>query len=194
VLLPGGDLEDLRLIDYQNALTVTPEELKPMFTRYGAEEIVLAVLTLGAPGTTDASSVLLRRLKAHGAIINQTLDVPVSDANETTKTRIEKAAAAIATAVTEIATSTADRDAVARAAAPKIKATFRYSTPQDLARMQAAVRGAPEVLALEMPSISLARVSATLYLKGEREALRQRLTKEGVVVTVKGDDWQFSVR
>ncbi len=193
VLLPGGDLEDLRLIDYNNALTVGAEELAPMFKRYGADEIVVAVLTVGAAGTTDASSVLLRRITPTKSR-NEVMEIPLSGADETSATRVGKAASAIANAVTQIATSTAERDQAARAAAKTIAVTFAYAIPKELARMQTAVRNAPQVLYLDVPSIALAQVAGTIYLKGEATALRELLVKQGVVVTTNGEGWRLSAR
>lgn len=193
VLLPGGDFDDLRLVDYQNALTVKPEELKPMFDRYGAEEIIVAVLTLGPAGTTDSSSVLLRRLKRASAR-NEVLDIAPESADEATDVRLQKSATAIAAAITQIATSTAEHDLAMRQAAKKIKVRFSYTIPRDLARMQEAVRASPEVLYLDLPSIALARVTGTIYLKGDDEALRNALTKQGIIVTSINDGWRLSVR
>lgn len=193
VLLPGGDLDDLKLIDYQNALTVKPDELKPMFERYGAEEIIIAILTLSQPGTTDASSVLLRRLRLDG-MRNETLDIPTENAEETVDARLQRAASAIAGAVTQIATSTAERDAIARQKAKQLKIRFYYRTPKDLAAMQDAVRQAPETLYLEVPSIALARVTGTVYLKGDEDSLREHLRRAGVVVTTITEGWRLSMQ
>jgi hypothetical protein len=193
VLLPGGDLDDLRLIDYNNALTVGAEELTPMFKRYGADEIVIAVLTIGAAGTSDASTVLLRRITPTKNR-NEVMEIPLSGSDETSSTRLGKAAAAIAAAATQIATSTAERDQAARAAAKTIPVTFAYAIPKELARMQEAVRAAPQVLYLDVPSIALAQVTGTIYLKGEAAPLRELLTKQGVVIAPSGEGWRLSVR
>ncbi len=193
VLLPGGDLEDLRLVDYQNALSVKPDELKPMFARYGAEEIIIAILKPSAPGTMDPSTVLLRRLKLDGEH-NELLEIPPAMVEETSVVRLAKAANTIAGAITQIATSTAEREAAARASAQKLKLRFSYAIPKELARMQEVVRNSPATLYLEMPSIALARVGATVYLRGEAEALRTDLVKQGIVVTAINDGWRLSVR
>lgn len=193
VLLPGGDFDDSRLIDHQNALTVKPDELKPMFARYGAEEIIIAVLKLSEAGTEDASNVLLRRLRLSGGR-DEIIDIPPGSADETVKVRLAKAANAIAGAVTEIATSTAEYDQRLREQAKKLPVRFAYAIPRDLARMQEAVRHAPQVLYLDLPSIALAQVKGTLYLKGEGDALRETLTKQGLIVTPAGEGWIISVR
>lgn len=193
ILLPGGDLEDLRLIDYQNALTVKPEELKPMFDRYGAEEIIIAVLTPGAAGTRDVSSVLLRRLTPDG-VRNEVLDIAPENAEEVSAVRLAKSASAIASAITRIATSTAERDQLLRNQTSQIPVRFAYAIPKELAFMQQAVRSSPEVLSLELPMIGLAQVTGTIYLKGNEAALKEALTKQGVIVTVMSKGWRLSVR
>lgn len=193
ILLPGGDFEDLRLIDYQNALTVKPEELKPMFARYGAEEIIIVIFKPSAMGTMDASSALLRRLKLDSAR-NEVIEITPASPEETSLMRLAKAANGIAAAVTQIASSTAERDALLREKAAKIPVHFSYTIPRDLAHMQEAVRTAPEVLTLELPNIALSKVDGMIYLKGEEASLKESLKKRGIIVTVLSKGWQLSTR
>jgi hypothetical protein len=194
ILLPGGDFDDLRLIDYLNALTVKVDELTPMFERYGAEEIIIAVMTPSTPGTTDASSVLLRRLNISGEERHEVIEVPPESIEEASTIRLNKTASAIANAVTQIASSTAEREQAVRAQAKQLKVRFSYAIPKDLAFMQDAVRKAPETMYLDLPSIALAQVTGTIYLKGDDEALRASLVKQGVIVTTINDGWRLSIR
>ncbi len=194
VLLSGGDFDDRRLIDYQNALSVTAEELKPMFARYGAEEIIIAVLTLGPAQTADASNILLRRLRLDRPARNEIIEITPETTEEKTDTRIAKAAAAIASAVTQIATSTSENELALRSGAIKLPAMLHYVTPAELSRMQAALRAAPEVLYLELPTITLSQVRGIIYLKGDAAALEQRLKKQGIRVTINADGWTLSLR
>ncbi len=193
VLLPSGDLSDLRLIDYQNAMTVQPDELIPMFDRYGAEEIVIVALRLSDAGTEDASQVIIRRLKRDSAR-HEILTILPASMEEAVAIRLNKATTAIASAVTQIASATAEHDALLRAKAEKLHVRFSYTIPKDLARMQQAVLESPQVLFLDMPSIALARVGATIYLKGDAEALREELVRQGIIVTAINDGWRLSVR
>lgn len=193
VLLPGGDMDDLKLIDYENMLKVEPAELEPMFNRYGADEIIIAVLTMGQPGTSDNTSVLLRRLQPK-TVRHEIIEIPVASNDEPIKTRLAKAASALATAVTQIASSTAERDKALRAGAKTIPLRFNYSVPKDLAKMQNAIRTAPDVIYLDMASIALARVSGTVYLKGDETSFREHLVKQGVLVSTTDDGWRLSVR
>lgn len=194
VLLPGGDYDDLRLLDHANALTVKPDELKPMFDRYGAEEIIIAVMTPSAPGTMDPTSVLLRRLNVSGDVHNEVLNVPPDSTDESSTTRLSKTATAVASAVTQIATSTAEREAAIRAKSKQLRVRFAYAIPKDLARMEDAVRASPEVYYLDLPSIALAEVNGTIYLKGDDQALHDELVKQGLIVTSINDGWRISVR
>ena len=193
VLLPGGDLQDLRLIDYQNALTVEPKELAPMFERYGTDEVIIAAAKIGMAGTADATNIVLRRLEPH-RVRNEVIEIEPESAQETVDSRLNKAAVAIASAVTQIASSTSEQEREQREKAQKVKVRFSYAIPKELARMQETVRACPEVMFLDMPSIALARVSGIIYLKGSEEALRQSLAKQGLVVTTINDGWQLSVR
>lgn len=193
ILMPGGDLQDLRLIDYQNALTVEAKELAPMFERYGADEILIAAAKLSEPGTTDATNIILRRIQPD-QVRNEVIDIPPESIEETSQSRMDKAVNAIAGAVTEIASSTAEKERVLREKAPKLTIRFRYAIPKELARMQEVLRASPDVLFLDVPSIALARVSGTVYLKGDEKALRDYLTKSGIIIADIKDGWQLSVR
>ena len=194
VLLPGGDYDDLRLLDHANALTVKPDELKPMFARYGAEEIIIAVMTPSAPGTMDATFVLLRRLNVSGDVRNEVLNIPPESSDESAALRLSKTATAVASAVTQIANSTAEREQAERAKAKQLKVRFAYAIPKELARMEDAVRASPEVLYLDLPSIALAQVDGTIYLKGDDKLLHDELLKQSLVVTTSNDGWRISVR
>lgn len=193
VLTPAGDFGDLRLIDYQNALKVKPDELTPMFERYGAQEIIIAVLTPGAVGTMDSSSVLLRRLSLKGEQ-NEVLDIPPGAPEERAESRLNTSIQAIAAAVTQIATSTAQLDQERLDKAVHIPVDFQYANTRELASMQEMVRHASGVLLLELPNISLKAIRGTIYLEGNRETLKSQLIKQGIHVTPRGEAWQLSMR
>ncbi len=193
ILLPSGDLQDLRLIDYQNALTVEPKELEPMFERYGADEIIIAATKLSEPGTTDATNIILRRLEPTRSR-SEVIEIAPESPEEPADTRLQKAATAIASAATEIASSTAEREREMREKAQKIKVRFSYTVPKDLAKMQEVLEASPDVLHVDMPSIALARVAGTIYLKGSEESLREYLIKQGIIVTAINDGWRLSTR
>ncbi|MEJ0009178.1 MAG: hypothetical protein WDN72_00685 [Alphaproteobacteria bacterium] len=193
VAVPAGDFDDLRLIDHQNAASVTADELKPMFARYGAEEIVIALVAPGAEGTDASTKVTLRRLSAKGVRTEQ-MDVPVPDAAEKTDAREEAAASAIAGAVTQIAGATSQSEQQRAAAAQSLKIHFAYANPHELAQMEEAVRGADGVILLEIPSISLQDVDGTVHFTGGKEALRAALAKQAVIVVERGDGWVLSLR
>ncbi|MFM9889323.1 MAG: hypothetical protein ACKVOE_01570 [Rickettsiales bacterium] len=193
VMSASGDFDDLRLIDYGNALKVKPEELAPMFARYGVQEIVIAILTLGPVGTTDPSNVLLRRLTP-ASEHTETFDVAADSPEQNSDERLARANDAIASTLTQIATSTAALDQAKLDKATKIPVAFAYANPRELANMQEAIRKAKDVLQLKLPEISVKQVTGTIYLDGERSALKQLLIKQAIHVTEKGDGWEVSLR
>ncbi len=181
VMVAAGDFGDLRLIDYQNALKVKPEELKPMFERYGAEEIIIAVLTPGAPNTQDASNVLLRRMTLSGES-HEVMDVPPKSVSDTVPERLRDVSRAVAAAITQIAASTSVSDQKALEKASQIAVTFQYANPRELAQMQTAIRAVPGVVQLEIPAIALKGIEGRIYFTGDKEKLITGLTKQAVNV------------
>lgn len=193
VLVPSGDFEDLRLVDHVNVGTVTGTELKPMFDRYGADEIIVVMATLGADGTLEPAHVTLRRLTPAAARAEVMTITPTSAADKA-DARLASVAASVAGAVTQIAASTSQQEQEALAKTNSVKVHFSYANPRELATMQEAVRGAPGVILLEIPAISLQDVGGTVYFTGDKKALLGALSKLGVIVTAHGDDWVFSMR
>lgn len=193
VMSASGDFDDLRLIDYQNALKVKADELKPMFERYGVQEIVIAILTPGAVGTLEPSNVLLRRLTLADEH-TETFDVAPDSPEQSADERLRSATDAMASALTQIATSTASLDQEKLDKATKIPVRFAYANPRELASMQEAIRKAKGVLQLAMPEISMKEITGTIYLDGDRSALKQQLIKQAIHVNEEGDGWEVSLR
>lgn len=202
VLVPASDLDDLRLVDYQNVLEVTSDELEPMFQRYGADEIVIAIVTMHAK-PTDAEakaetpkepvSVLLRRLVPDGAR-SEILRLGDLSGATTTESKVERASRAIAAALVQIASSTAESEQEKLAKANKMTVTFRYGTTRDLAWMQERVRLTKGVLKLSVPVIALGDMKAQLYFTDTPDKLREKLAKQGIVITDLPDGWQLAMR
>jgi hypothetical protein len=193
VMMAAGDFGDLRLIDYQNALKVKSEELKPMFERYGAEEIIIAVLTPGAPNTQDASNVLLRRMTPTGET-SEVMDVLPKNASDSLPERLLNVSKAAASAITQIAASTAVSDQKVLEKASHVAVSFIYANPRELAEMQVAVRAVSGVIQLEIPEISLKDINGTIYFTGDKDKLLTALSKQGVHVREANDKLILSMR
>lgn len=193
VTLPGGDLKDLRLIDHENASSVTSEEMKPMFERYGVAEIIIAMAKTPEANSAEPTSIVLRRLSPLGDR-HELMDIPPDNAEESRERRLERAAQAIAGAASQIASSTALDDQARRSAAKQFEIRFNYATPKDLAKMTREVRAAKGVVALDLPAIALRQVRGTVYLEAPPEDIRKALETKGVVVRTSGDAWVLSVR
>lgn len=192
VLVPAGDYDDLRLVDYQNVLEVTAKDLAPMFTRYGADEIVVAIYTQPSSDGKTASNILLRRLtpkQSRSEVLS--LEMP---ADVKLPERSQAAARVIASAVSQIAASTSEADQKRLAAATKLPIKFLYANPRELAQMQEKLRNSKGVILLSTPSIALNDIVAEAYVEGDLEKLRENLKKQAIIVTDQGDTWQLSLR
>lgn len=193
VMLSGGDFDDLRLVDYENAAKVTGAELAPMFDRYGAHEVVFAVVTLGEAATSEPTKILLRRLTPT-QVRHELMQVAPETPEEIPASRLNHAARAIAHAAAEIAASTSEEDRARLEKANKIPVQLHYTTPRDYAAMQTIIQNAPHVLLLELPSIALNEVQGMIYVEGDPLELRQALGKAGVIITEQDKGWRASMR
>lgn len=193
VLVPAGDFEDLRLVDHANAGTVTGAELKPMFERYGAQEVIIVIVALGAEKTSEPTQVTLRRLTPEDVHV-EVITIPPSDPKDTREVRIGVAAHAVAGAITQIATSTSPDEQKSLEQASRQRIAFAYANPRELGQLQEAVRHTEGVIFLEIPTISLQNVPGMVYFTGEKSVLKDALTKKGVVIADKGDQWTLSLR
>lgn len=193
VMLPSGDLQDLRLIDRENALKIEGEELLPMFERYGAEEILVAAMQLGPEKTIEPTRIILHRVTTKG-VRDEALETVPEGENDTVEARTLAAARAIASAATQIASTTEEDPEDKLAKATKIKLRFVYATPKELAKLTESIRKAPGVLRLELPAIMLNNASGLIYLDGEKTALRKTLAAQGIVIRDLGEEWTASAR
>ena len=191
--LPSGDLADLRLIDGENVAKVKGDELKPMFERYGVSEIIIALYKAGTPGSEEPDKVILRRLNNFDPH-DEALEIPVQVVTDTADIRTQHTAQAIASASVQIASATAQSMRQKLDAATKIKVKFIYAIPKEMGTMSDAIRHAPGVLLLEMPAINLNNVTGTIYLNGDKTALRKVLAAKGIICRDLGDQWTVSVR
>ena len=193
VMLPGGDLQDLRLIDGENVAKVTMAELKPMFDRYGAQEIIIALVKPGTLETQEPDKVILRRLSVYQPN-SEVIDIPPEKTTDSAQVRMAHTAQVVAQATVEIASSSVDDAQAKLKKAMKIPLHFVYITPRELAVMTDAIRHAPGVLLLELPAITLNNVTGTIYLDGDKTALRKALAAQGIVSRDQGNQWTLSVR
>ena len=194
VIVPAGDFDDRRLVDYQNALQVKADELAPMFKRYGVDEIVIAIVTPGDEGTTTPTTILLRRLQLppRDSRTEQASLTP-DNASDTQAMRLSQVAKALASTATQIATATSEFQQDKLKTAPSVTISFHYTTAAELAAMEEAVRNAPGALHLEIPSIALGNITGTLYFNGAtRDIVRNAVAKQGFFVRDSGQGWVIS--
>ena len=194
VLAPAGDLDDLRLIDYANVLTVVGKEIDPMFTRYGVEEIVVAIYTPGVGGAEPVEPRILLRRLTRSTTNAEKVQIPDIMAQSKPDEQLKQAAQLIANAVTQIASATALDERARLAKARQIPIAFAYANPRELARMQDTLRAQSEVLLVKLPSISLKGIDGIAYVEGDVQKLREKLVKAGIFVTNSGTGWKLSLR
>lgn len=193
VLVPAGDFDDLRLVDHQNVIDVTAQELEPMFKRYGADEIVVAIVSLASVENGEPTTVVLRRMTLAGSKTEMlTLDPPRADTKR--EELLARAAQAIATTLSQIAMATSIKEQEVLAQAERMPVRFRYANMRELAEMQESVRGLQQVGALVIPTIAVGDVPGVVHYSGSAEELKAALNKQRIIVTAKGDYWQLSLR
>lgn len=195
ILTPAGDLDDLRLVDYQNVLTVDQAGLAAMLKRYHTDEIMIPIYAAPEVDAKEPPVILLRRVSASG-VRSERIAMPEEQAKAASVSeKLAIAARLIAGAAVQIATSSAEDERAKLAKATKVPLMFNYANSRELARMQEAVRAAPGVLLLEMPSISLrGGLAGIAYLDGEAKKLRESLDKAGIIVREKDSSLQLSYR
>ncbi len=193
VVVPTGDFEDLRLIDHRNALSVKGSDMKPMFERYGVDEIIIAVVTQEASGSQEPMALLMRRLTLDTVRVEQITLAP-APANESSEDRLKEATNAIALAATQIAASTSHQQQATLNAATQIPIVFRYGNMRELARMQMILRTAKGVMQLANPTIELNKMNGILYLSDDKEVVKKALIKKGLFVNDHNGGWMVSLR
>lgn len=193
VIMPVGDPEDLRVVDYNNILTIEYKEMETLLQRYGANEVLVTVVNTGLEGTADPTDILLRRLTNRGVKLERITINPLKPtANE--EARVQDAVYAIAQVATDLASSISIEERQALEKADQLPLVFSFITMKEYGDMQDAVRAYPGFKQLDLPSIGLQRVQAKLYYDGDEKKLRDHLKKYAIFVRPDADGWVLSLR
>jgi hypothetical protein len=193
VIMPVGDPEDLRVVDYNNILTIEYEEMQAMLERYGANEVLVAVVTTGLEGTADPTDILIRRLTNKGIKLERVTVAPLK-ATAKEEARVQDAVYAIAQVATDLASSVSLEERQALEKADQLPLLFSFITMKEYGDMQDAVRAYPGFKQLDLPSINLHRVQGKLYYDGNEKKLREHLKKYAIFVRPNADGWIISLR
>lgn len=193
VIMPVGDPEDLRVVDYNNILTIEYKEMQAMVDRYGASEVLVAVVTTGLEGTNDATDILTRRLTDRGIKLERITVKPLKPV-ATEEERVNDAVYAIAQIATDLASSISIEERQALEKATKLPLLFSFITMKEYGDMLAAVRAYPGQEQLDVPSINLHKVQGVLYYDGDEKKLREHLRKYAIFVRPTADGWELSLR
>lgn len=193
VVMPVGDPEDLRVVDYNNILTIEYRGIQSMLDRYGAGEVLVAVVKTGAEGSEDPTDILIRRLSDRGIKLERVTIKPTKPA-ATEADRVNDAVYAISQVATDLASSVSLEERRALEGVPVLPVTFSFITMKEYGDLQAAVRAYPGIRQLDIPSIDLHKVQGTLYYDGDEQKLRDHLRKYAIFVRPNADGWTISLR
>jgi hypothetical protein len=193
IVLPVGDPEDLRVVDYNNVLTVDYKGLGAMVERYGATEVLVAVVTPGLPDTAAPTDILLRRLTKEETRLER-ITLPPKNALEKNEVRIQAAVQAIAQVANELSSSVAIQEREQLASTAQLPITFSFITMREFGEMQAALRSYRGFKQLILPSSGLHKVKGTLYYDGKEKNLRAHLKKSAIFIRIEDEGWVLSMR
>ena len=193
VVMPVGDPEDLRVVDYNNILTIDYDEMKNMLQRYGSGEVLVAVVRTGPEGTNDPTDILMRRLTSRGVKLERITIKPLK-ASASEAERINDAVFSIAQVAADLASSISLEERQALEGVAKLPITFSYITMQEYGQLQEAIRAYPGFRQLDIPSIDLHKVEGELYYDGDEKKLRDHLKKYAIFVRPTADGWTISLR
>jgi hypothetical protein len=191
VVVPLGDSNDLRVIDYDNILQARYDTFEPLLERYGAKEVLVALIT--APDShSDTTQVLVNRLYA-GGMKPQLLDIKAKDPTNMAARYADISQVLVSMALKRAA-STSQSEQQARDLLTKQSIAFAFTTMQEYGKLDAILREAPEIENITIGQIGLQHVSAEFYHRGNLAAIAAYLEKKGVKLREKGGIWILSMR
>jgi len=192
VIVAAGDREDRSRIDYDNALKADYAALEVLAKRYGAEEILIAIVTPSLPESEDPTSILMERLMPGDARLEE---VTLKTTKEQSPgARIAAAADTIARYATVISKSVAEAQRKDWLKLPKYDVEINFTTIQEFGKIEAALRAGPGVVRLELPSIALQHVEGVMYVEGDIKKLRRYIQKQGIKLGGNEQFWTLSLR
>ncbi|MFN8929380.1 MAG: hypothetical protein ACK5WQ_03315, partial [Alphaproteobacteria bacterium] len=164
-----------------------------MVARYGASEILIAVVTLGLEDTSEPTDILLRRLTKDQTKLER-ITLKPTNALDRPEARIQAAAVAIAQVATDLASSVAIEERKELAAAKQQSVEFVFITMREFGEMQAALRSFSGFKQLIITKSDLHRVEGELYYTGSEKKLRAHLKKSAIFVRPGEKRWELNMR
>lgn len=187
-VLPKGDPRERAVVDYDNALTAGYDDLKTLMTDYGADEMVIAVMSdsLVTDGV-DEVQVVLRRIRAEGQKLQRFVVTP-DEASAKRDPLYAKAVKQTADMLAGIAEATSHVDANMRKDAKAMPVILQFNTLRDWGILQQKLRVPEEFVGADMRSLRLHEANGTLYVKGPIDLYVAKLEGQGVKVQRVGDN------
>lgn len=183
LIIPAGDITDRSIVDRDNVLRATFETFKPMLERYGADEMVVAVLIdTFAHDKAQTVEMLLRRIRSGGQKIERFTLNPKSDTTPR-ETIYAQAVTEAANRMNKAAQATAYKDKKQRESASKQPFVATFATLKEWADIQQALRSEAQIVSVVSQNIQLLKASGTLYINGDKAALLSHFAKGPIVIT-----------
>jgi hypothetical protein len=189
LIVPTGEPGERAMVDRDNVLRASYEELKPLMERYGVSEIAIVVLqdTL-LHNKAPEVEVLMRRLRPGGQKIEQFAVAPEQSRAPRVglyHQAIDKAARILMGA----AMATSYQDRVERAKSNQQPFVMQFTTLRQRATIDHILRETEGFGDLEPSRIALHEGAGTLYIKGSVAAYADGLVKAGLIVDSAAEGW-----
>ncbi len=191
VVVPLGDSKDLAEIDYDNILTARYPQFEGLLKRYGAKEVMVALLT--PPAGDDAPTRVLVNRIFKGGMKPELLEIKAKK-GANMATRYNDVALTVVHLAAQRAAATSDQQREEYAKSKSQPVVFRFTTMAEYGETDKQLRAAPGVLGVEVKNIALQEVQAVLYHEDGLEKIKAHLEKHGVKLREEGGSWVLSLR
>jgi hypothetical protein len=187
LLVPPGDLQDIRTIQAAQAEAGDPPALTALAQRYDADTIIVAEATL-APGGNKLD-VTLRRAGPTG-VANSTESVALDPALTEPGKQMAAAADEIARRIEE---GTKEATLVPTGAPGSEAVTVRIGSLQDWIAVRQRLRAVPAVSRVEVVSLSTGDARIILHYVGDPASLANTLNAQGLALATGPDGPEMSL-
>lgn len=192
LILPFGDLDDTSFVDSTSILSRDYNALKPLIDKYGASEVAVVLASYELEQKPIGVLVTIRRMGPGTDRIRDMFFSAESD-DDTPESLLVNAARITADQMKLAAQqfqTEKERD-IATAQQIVLHADFRRVS--EWAAMQEILNNLPMSVSLKVGAISIQAATATLYYKGEEDALMRAMKANGLQVTDNPDHLRVSL-
>lgn len=179
VIVPRGDLEDVKGVADTQALTYDPAAVAAMKQRYGAAH---AFVLIGAPKLPSGMDVYIYDADGPEPVYLHTLTVQAGPAQDVLELAARQAAAFMRTARTERPLAVVASDSTVRT----LHLRVLFSTPQEWIETQRALAAVEGVKSTEIASLSSNEAMMLVTLRGDDAAVTALMAAQGLALSADG--------